>query len=151
MGGKRRGLIDSNVLVAVSSIEHLHHERSVGFFSSIENADLVVAVHSLSEFYNAATRREPRGVGLTPLIAKAILDKFVLNFEILGLTDREHIEAIRTFSNSGGRGPLVYDFLIGQVALIHNIPMIITWNVKHMAPLFPTLKVLAPTQFIKES
>jgi len=49
----------------------------------------------------------------------------------------EQQEAIRRFAAAGRVGPLLYDALIGEVARMHHIGTILTWNTRHMAGLFP--------------
>ncbi len=49
---------------------------------------------------------------------------------------------------SGGIGPRLYDRLIGEAAVAHAIPRILTWNVGHMRGLFPNLVVTTPTDFV---
>jgi predicted nucleic acid-binding protein len=146
--GQRRGLIDTNVLVAVSHADHIHHEESKSMVGRIGTARQVISLHSLSEFYNIATRPFPRGLGSAPATVMRMLAAFEAQHDILSLTPDQHIDAIRHYAASGGIGPRLYDYLIGYVAVVHAIPSIITWNVKHMAPLFPASDVVTPTQFI---
>jgi hypothetical protein len=40
------------------------------------------------------------------------------------------------------------DLFIGESAVIHGVPVIITWNTGHMRGLFPTLTVATPVEFI---
>jgi predicted nucleic acid-binding protein len=149
--GQLRGLIDTNVLVALVDPEHLHHQHSLDVTVGEKPESFAVALHSLTEFFHVATRQSPRGLGLKPLVAQAFLDDHISAFSIIGLSIEEHFATVRQFATTGRGGPQVYDYLIGQLAVLYNIPLIITWNVKHMAPLFPLLTVVTPTQFIKES
>jgi predicted nucleic acid-binding protein len=148
--GQLRGLIDTNVLVALVDPEHIHHQDSWDALADSRVGTHAVALHSLTEFFHVATRLSPRGLGLKPAVAQAFLDDHVSKFTIIGLNVEEHLATIRQFSASGRGGPQVYDYLIGQLAVINDIPTIITWNVKHFAPLFPQLNVLSPRQFIKD-
>ena len=75
------------------------------------------------------------------------IDHLIVTMEVLALTNSETLTAIREYAYSGGIGPRLYDFLSGKVAVVHNVSVIITWNVKHMTPLFPALDVVTPTQF----
>ena len=145
--GQRRGLIDTNVLVAASHADHIHHEASKAMFGRIGTARQVISLHSLSEFYNIATRPFPRGLGTAPATAIRMLAAFEAHHDILSLTPSQHIDAIGAYSETGGIGPRLYDYLIGHVAVVHRVPAIITWNVKHMAPLFPASDVVTPAQF----
>ena len=103
-------------------------------------------VHCLSEFYNIATRSVIRGgSGMPAADAYAATAQYAVMIEILGLGVDQHLEAIRQFAAGGRTGAQLYDFLIGQVAVLHNISTIVTWNVKHMAALFPQLRVVKPS------
>jgi predicted nucleic acid-binding protein len=148
--GQLRGLIDTNVLVALVDPEHIHHQDSWDALADARAGTHAVALHSMTEFFHVATRSSPRGLGLRPAVALSFLDDHVSKFTVIGLNIDQHLTAIRQFSASGRGGPQVYDYLIGQLAVINNIPSIITWNAKHFVPLFPQLNVLTPTQFIKE-
>lgn len=66
---------------------------------------------------------------------------------LIGLTPGQMLDAIRRYAASGGVGPRLYDLLIGQAAVHHAIPTIVTWNVGHMQSLFPGLKVVDPASF----
>lgn len=108
--------------------------------------------HCLTEFYNASTRRfavdaEP----LTPDAARGAIDVYVDILEVLETSAHQQIEAIRRFAELGGVGARVYDYLIGQVAVVHTIPLIVTWNVKHFTLLFPMLRIATPQTILEEA
>jgi hypothetical protein len=65
----------------------------------------------------------------------------------VGLTAAQTFDATRTFAQDGGIGARLYDRLIGEAAIIHEIPVIITLNIGHMRSLFPTLTVVTPKEF----
>jgi predicted nucleic acid-binding protein len=65
----------------------------------------------------------------------------------LGLTPAQTFEATRRYAASGGIGARLYDALIGEAAVLHGIPDIVTWNTGHMRGLFPNLDVLTPEAF----
>ncbi len=68
---------------------------------------------------------------------------------LMALTAGQQQHAIQQFAAAGRTGPLLYDALIGEVARVHAIPMILTWNTRHMAGLFPDLRVLTPAQYLR--
>jgi len=37
--------------------------------------------------------------------------------------------------------------LIGEAAVVHEIPFLITWNISHMRSLFPMLNIVMPKEF----
>lgn len=149
--GLRRGLIDSNVFVAASDIDHQHHPQSFELLDSAQTRDFATSIHCLSEFYNGATRPASRGGSARPPkdVADAVA-RYAGEVEVLQLSQTQHIAALMFFARRSGIGPLVYDFLIGQVAVVHSIPLIVTWNVRHFAPLFPTLRVATPEMLLQE-
>ncbi len=65
---------------------------------------------------------------------------------LVGLTAPQSFEAVRGYAQGGGIGARLYDRLIGEAAVAHDIPMIVTWNVRHMRGLFPGLRVVAPDE-----
>lgn len=150
--GQRRGLIDSNVLIATSSFGHQHHAASYEMLQRAAPQDFATSVHCVTEFYNAATRGlASGGSAMMPERALDALGSHRANFEILALSQTEHLDAIRRFAELGGAGPRVYDYLIGQVAVVHAISLVVTWNVRHFAPLFPSLRVATPQTILEES
>lgn len=150
--GRRRGLIDSNVLVAAAGSRHQHFEASAALIGQAAADSYATARHCLAEFYNVTTGRYiPEADPLPPEGAWESLEAFTDVLEVLELNGSQHLEAIRRFAALGGRGARVYDFLIGQVAVVNAIPLVVTWNVKHFAPLFPQLRVATPAVLLKES
>ena len=104
----------------------------------------------MAEAYSNLTRVGAGGFGFPPDQALAGLNDLLSELTIFALTAAQTLGAIEEFARSGGVGPRLYDKLIGQVAIIHAIPTIITLNTRHMTPLFPSLQILTPTQFFKE-
>jgi hypothetical protein len=107
-----------------------------------------VAAHSYAEAYSTLTRRGERTpFQFTPEEAWAALESVRAVTALVGLTAPQTFEAIRAYAGSGGIGARLYDRLIGEAAVAHGIPGIVTWNVGHMRSLFPNLSVSTPTQF----
>jgi predicted nucleic acid-binding protein len=145
-----RGLIDSNVLIAASDADHEHHADSLSFLRSVIDRRFVTSQRCTSETYSNLTRpRRGGGAGFTPSEAMAAIDRIEGKFDILSLTVANHHAALRAFANNGGTGPRVYDFLIGYAALVNGLPLIVTWNTRHFEPLFPSLRVTTPTQYLE--
>lgn len=67
---------------------------------------------------------------------------------LIGLDGRQPLDAIRRYAASGGTGPRLYDAPIGEAAVAHGVPAIVTWNTRHMAGLFPCLEVATPPAFL---
>lgn len=66
---------------------------------------------------------------------------------LVGLSAPQSFEAIRGYAQDGGVGARLYDRLIGQAAVAHDIPAIVTWNVRHMRGLFPGVRVVTPGEW----
>jgi PIN domain len=143
-------LLDSNILIAGLAAPHIHNLETAAFLEVALDQSCAVADHSIAEAYSNLTRGSAGGFGFPPDLALAGLNDLLSGLTILALTAAQTLGAIEEFSRSGGVGPRLYDKLIGQVAFIHAIPTIITLNIRHMTPLFPGLKVLSPSQFLKE-
>ena len=139
-------LVDSNVLIASLDESHVHHLPSYEVLEAFADDQLIVSAHSLSEAFNKLTR----GVSTTafpPFQAATALRDFALRFVVHALTTDQTLAAMAEFARGGGRGPRLYDYLIGQIALVHGATRIVTWNVRDMTPLFPMLTVVTPVQF----
>lgn len=144
-------LLDSNVLVAAVVEPHAHYPDSSALFDAQGRVRFAVAAHSLAEAYNTLTRGRLPGAFLSPAEALAATDWLRAATALVGLTPPQTVDAIRSFAAGGGVGPVVYDRLIGEVAVLHGIPAIVTWNIRHLAGLFPRLRVVTPTEFLAGS
>lgn len=148
--GRRRLLIDSNVLIAAATDDHIHQEPSLALLNSAPDATFATSIHCLSECYNGITRvHSSGGAALAPEQAMSAIAPYTASIEVLTMMIPEHLRALQCFSDLGGVGPRVYDFLIGYVAEIYRIPIIVTWNTRHFVPLFPSLRILTPAQYLE--
>lgn len=142
-------LLDSNVLVAVLASVHQHHADSAALLVTPAASSFAIAAHSFAEAYVTLTRGGATAVAQYPAsIAWAGLERLRALTTLLGLSPGESVDAVRAYAASGGIGPRLYDALIGQVAVAHGIPVIVTWNTRHLAGLFPRLRVVTPTRFL---
>ena len=142
-------LLDSNVVVAAVAATHQHHAPSAALFAANETRRFAVAAHSYAEALVTLTKRGPGGPFRWPAAeAWLVLQSIVAETTLLGLTPAQTLGAVRSYAEGGGIGPRLYDRLIGEVAVHHAIPRIITWNVAHMQGLFPELVVQTPTQLL---
>lgn len=143
-------LVDSNVLIAAVAEAHEHHDPSLALFETNEPGALAIAAHSYAEAYGVLTRRGERApFGFSAEEAWAALESVRAVTALVGLTASQTIDAIRDYSRLGGVGARLYDKLIGEAAVVHAIPTIVTWNTRHMQGLFPGLKVVTPEAFVK--
>ncbi len=142
-------LIDSNVLIAILAEAHEHHVPSLGLLVDDHDAQFAIAAHSYAEAYNTLTRRGERAAPFhfTPQEAWAALESVRAVTSLVGLTAPQTFDAIRHYAQDGGIGARLYDRLIGEAAIAHAIPQILTWNVGHMRSLFPDLTITTPKDF----
>lgn len=143
-------LLDSNVIVAMLSEAHEHHLASHAVLAGERDPiRCAVSAHSYAEAYATLTRRGGHApFQLSAEEAWAALASLRAVTFLVGLTPAQTFDAIRTYAVSGGIGPRLYDALIGQAAVAHRIPAILTWNVGHMRGLFPGLDVATPAAFV---
>jgi predicted nucleic acid-binding protein len=142
-------LLDSNVVVATVAEQHEHHRASLDLFIGNRSADFAVSAHSYAEAYSTLTRRGDRApFRLAPEEAWAALESVRGATTLVGATPAQTFDAIRRYAQAGGVGARLYDLIIGESAVIHGIPVIITWNTGHMRGLFPALTVATPAQFM---
>jgi predicted nucleic acid-binding protein len=142
-------LIDSNVVVANIVSDHQDHLPSRALFAPGARQRFAVAAHSFAEAYVTLTRRGASGwYKFEAAEAWAALEGIKSRVTLISLTPPQVLDSIRRYASDGGIGARLYDALIGQTALLYDIPAIVTWNTRHMAGLFPTLLVATPTDYL---
>lgn len=145
-------LLDSNVVVAALVDTHQHFGPSKALFDEEGTTPFAVAAHSYAEAYSTLTRRsEHAPYRFPPARAWTALESIRAVTSLVGLTAPRAFEAIGLYANGGGIGARLYDRLIGEAAVAHHIPTILTWNVPHMRGLFPNLRVETPAEFVARS
>jgi predicted nucleic acid-binding protein len=145
---KAEALLDSNVIIAMLAEAHEHHKQSLALVAGEPRRRFAVAAHSYAEAYSTLTRRGERSpFRFAAEEAWAALESVRAVTDLVGLTPAQSFDAIRGFAQSGGVGARLYDLLIGEAAVVHDIPVIVTWNVGHMRDLFPDLTVATPKEF----
>lgn len=142
-------LLDSNVIIAIAAEAHEHHAASLALLTRDNPVTCALAAHSIAEAYATLTRQGNRApFRFTAAEAWASLESLRAATALVGLTPSQAFDVVRAYAATGGIGPRLYDALIGQAAVIHGIPALITWNIRHMEGLFPTLDVVTPTYFL---
>jgi predicted nucleic acid-binding protein len=137
-------LLDSNVVVAMLAEAHEHHVPSLALLAGGSAMHFAVAAHSFAETYSTLTRRgEHAPFRFSPEEAWAALESVRAVTTLIGLTAAQTFDAIRRYAHTGG-GARLYDRLIGETAIVHDVPMIVTWNLGHMRSLFPTVRIATP-------
>lgn len=141
-------LIDSNVIIAALAGDHEHHASSADLFDAGRDHVLGVAAHSYAEAYSTLTRRGTHApFRFTAEEAWAALESVRTVTQLIGLTPAQTFDTVRSYAADGGIGARLYDRLIGETAVVHGIPTIVTWNIGHMRGLFPTLDIRTPRDF----
>ena len=141
-------LIDSNVIIAALAGDHEHHASSADLFDAGRGHVLGVAAHSYAEVYSTLTRRGTHApFRFTAEEAWAALESVRTVTRLIGLTPAQTFDTVRSYAADGGIGARLYDRMIGETAVVHGIPTIVTWNIGHMRGLFPTLDVRTPRDF----
>jgi predicted nucleic acid-binding protein len=141
-------LIDSNVLVAALDQDHVHFAPSALLIERVRHS-AVIATHSLAEAYNHLTRERPIGPVASPALVTTAVRTLAAASICRALNHDETVTAIDSFAKQGGRGARLYDYLIGQVAILEQVDALATWNVRHFTALFPTLRVLTPADYLE--
>lgn len=145
-------LLDSNVIIAILAEAHEHHAVSLALLTTGNPKRYAIAAHSVAEAYATLTRLGDRApFRFTAAEAGAALESLRAVTALVGLTPSQTFDTVRSYASKGGIGPRLYDALIGQAAIVHGIPAIVTWNTRHMDGLFPELEVATPTLFLARS
>jgi len=143
-------LLDSNVLIAIVAEAHEHHASSLALLTGGKRAAFAIAAHSYAEAFSTLTRRGDHGpFRFSPHEAWATLESVRAVTALVGLTPAQTFDATRSYAEKGGVGARLYDKLIGEAAVAHEIPALVTWNVGHMRSLFPSLIVTTPKDFAR--
>lgn len=129
---------------------HEHHQASLALVLGDQRPSFTVCAHSYAEAYSTLTRRgEHAPFRFTAEEAWAALESVRAITALVGLTPAQTFDTIRNYARTGGVGARLYDRLIGEAAVAHDIKTIVTWNVGHMRGLFPPLAVLTPKVFLE--
>lgn len=141
-------LLDTNVIVAAADKDHAHHPHTIGFFDGSRSGRFAVAAHSFAEAFTTLSRRGASAVYRWPPTSVAqALDAARAATVLIGLTPAQTYDAMRSYAVGGGIGARVNDYLIGQAAVMHGVPAIVSLNVGHMRSLFPALDVRTPAEW----
>ena len=142
-------LLDSNVIIASVAAEHDDHLPSVVLFERYPVKSFAVAAHSVAESYVMLTRRGPRApFAWDAQDAWSALETVANATQLVGLSPAAGLDGVRLYASQGIIGARLYDWLLGQSAVLARIPAIVTWNVGHLAGLFTVLAVQTPEEFV---
>lgn len=143
-----RVFFDTNVLVAASEQTHPHHGPAFQALSRVatKKDEGCMSVHSIAETYAALTRLpvQPR---IHPAeAARMIADNIVPNFQMMPISRKDYLEALKTVADGGWSGAKIYDALILGCAARSGAERIYTFNLADFKQLGPNLidRICAP-------
>lgn len=141
--------LDTNVLVAASVQDHPHHVQAFDLVKAVKEGTLhgSISTYGLAEFYSALTRA-PFTPRVHPAEAGRFLDDNVLPyFELIALSASDYKAVLRSCTNAGLIGGMVFDALHLHSARKAGCERIYTFNVKDFRALAPfelSGKIAAP-------
>jgi predicted nucleic acid-binding protein len=141
-------LLDSNVVIACIAEAHEHHAASLTLLTEFDPKSCAVAAHSFAEAYATLTRTGDRSpFRFTAEQVRSTLESLRAVTTLVGLTPSQTFDTVCRYAGAGGVGSRFYDALIGEAAVMHRIPAIVTWNVRHMGPLFLSVRFSCHSDF----
>jgi predicted nucleic acid-binding protein len=135
---RKVGFFDSNILIAASIPGHVHHAESFARLQLLKDGSGACAAHTLAEVYNTLTRY-PKGYGIPPSDAAAIIAHTTKTYKLVSLTSAEMSRTIEDSAQRGLRGSLIYDALLIACARKIDANAIYTSNVRHFRQIAPDL------------
>ncbi|HEV2169526.1 MAG TPA: PIN domain-containing protein, partial [Candidatus Binatus sp.] len=99
-----------------------------------------MSVHSIAETYAALTRL-PVPPRIHPMeAARMIADTIARHFQMVPITRKDYLEALRTVASGGWSGAKIYDALIVGCASRCDAERIYTFNLSDFQHLAPNLR-----------
>jgi predicted nucleic acid-binding protein len=132
------GFFDSNVLIAASLPEHVHHAAASARMARLSKGGGACAAHTLAEAYNTLTRHSS-GYGMPPLDASIIIRHAARTYRLIVLTAAETAKIIEEAAQDGHAGPMIFDSLLIACARKAHARFIYTSNVRHFRRIAPDL------------
>ena len=128
--------MDTSVLIAAVSVQHVHHEPSLAVYLAANKNQAGCAAHSLAEVYATLTRL-PGKQRMSCEQTLVFLDEIRNRLKTVVLDGEEYGSAIADAAAEGVLGGMVYDALIARCALKGQAQTIFTWNIDHFRRLGP--------------
>ena len=125
-------LFDTSVLVAGMVTAHANHLSCVSWFRRAIEKEFgwAVAAHSLAECYAVLTTL-PLSPKISPSIAKHLIeDNIEKHAKIISLTARDYTQCVKTLSERGLSGGIVYDAIIYHAAKKTQAAHLLTLNLR---------------------
>ena len=128
--------VDANVIVAMVSDWHDHHERALAEVQRrLERSEvLLTPAAALIEAYSVLTRL-PAPHRADPHIAwNALETGFIEGVDVVSLTSAEAMELLSRLAKESIGGGRTYDAIIGECARKGGASVLLTFNVRHFEP-----------------
>ena len=128
-----RTLFDTSVLVAALVQEHPKHEKSLPWLSKAkaQEFEFIVSSHTIAELY-AVLSVLPVNPRISPNVAwRLIHENIESTANIVSLSPKEYCSFIKSSSDLGLSGGIIYDALIAKVAQKSKVERILTLNLQH--------------------
>ncbi len=124
-------LFDSSVLIAAFLEQHPMHTRAFPWLKKAKTGEIewIVAGHSIAEVYSVLTTL-PASPKMSPAMAEKLISKNIPKHVIISLATSEYLSVIKSLSNQGLIGGIVYDALIDKVGVKSKVDKILTFNIK---------------------
>ncbi len=132
-------LFDTSVLVAAMVEPHPMHSHAFPWLvrAKSKELDMVVSAHTLAELYAVLTTLPviPR---ISPAMARRLIhDNVEATARIIPLSAQDYISVIKTLSDSGLSGGIIYDALIIRAAQKADVKKILTLNTDDFKRVWP--------------
>ena len=133
-------LFDTSIIVAALIESHPMHERSFPWLKQAKarEFDLIVASHTLAELY-AVLSTLPLKPRITPAVAwRLVHENLESTARVVSLTPTEYRSTIKSISELGLAGGIIYDALIAKVAQKSTVERLLTLNIEHFKRVWPS-------------
>ena|SRR5437870_5686733 len=136
----KKALTDNSYLVALIDEGHARHRRVLRWQRRIVRREFqgVLAAHTLAETYSVLTRM-PHTPPISPAIAWQAIERNMVHFDTIALTEAEYIQVISDLAARGIGGGPTYDALIAAVARKAEVDLLLTLNASHFLRVAPDL------------
>jgi len=134
-----RTLFDTSLIIAALVEPHPMHGRSLPWFKRAKagELELVVAAHTLAEAY-AVLSTLPIKPRISPSAAWRLIHENIERIaKIVSLTPSEYMSAVKSVSDMGLSGGIIYDALIAKVAQKSKTECLVTLNAEHFNRVWP--------------
>lgn len=97
-----------------------------------------MGLHSIAEVFAALTRLPVRPRIHPVEAARIISDNILPHFEVVSLSKRDYLEALKTMADGGWTGAKIYDALLLRCAARSAVQRIYTFNLADFRQLAPS-------------